>query len=77
MNLMKHLLKKLQKEIEEECGVKFEGKIKNKRERIQIKYRKGFEADQKFLEIWEKIKYKTRYKVSYNTDELIQKMTQK
>jgi len=48
MNLMKHLLKKLQKEIEEECGVKFEGKIKNKRERIQIKYRKGFEADQKF-----------------------------
>ncbi len=65
--------KKLQKEIEEECGVQFEGKIKNKRQRIAIKYRKGFEADPKFIEIWEKIKYKTCYKVEYNTNELIQK----
>jgi type III restriction enzyme len=65
--------KQLQKEIEEDCGVKFEGRIKNKRERIQIKYRKGFEADPKFLEIWEKIKNKTTYKVQYDTNELIQK----
>jgi len=65
--------KQLQKEIEEDCGVQFEGRIKNKRERIEIKYRKGFEADPKFLEIWEKIKYKTRYRVSYDTNLLIQK----
>ncbi len=65
--------KKLQQEIEEDCGIKFESRIKNKRERVPIRYRKGFEADPKFLEIWEKIRYKTRYKVYYNTDELIQK----
>ncbi|MDI6701052.1 MAG: DEAD/DEAH box helicase family protein [bacterium] len=63
--------KQLQTEIEEECGVSFKGRIKNKRERIAIKYRKGFEVDPKFLEIWEKIKYKTRYRVEYQTTELI------
>ncbi|MEM3265571.1 MAG: DEAD/DEAH box helicase family protein [Thermoplasmata archaeon] len=64
--------KQLQIEIEEECGVKFEGRIKNKRDRVDIKYRKGFEVDPKFLEIWEKIKYKTRYSVEYETGNLIE-----
>ncbi|HPO90188.1 MAG TPA: DEAD/DEAH box helicase family protein [Victivallales bacterium] len=65
--------KQLQSEIEEDCGVSFEGRIKNKRKRIAIKYRKGFEVDPKFLEIWEKVKHKTRYSVEYNTQELIEK----
>lgn len=65
--------KKLQQEIEEECGIEFKGRIKNKRERVKIKYRKGFETDPKFLEIWEKIRHKTQYKVHYDTEELIQK----
>ncbi|MEO0297746.1 MAG: DEAD/DEAH box helicase family protein [candidate division WOR-3 bacterium] len=68
--------KQLQTEIEEECGVKFEGRIKNKRQRVEIKYRKGFEADPKFLEIWEKIKHKTRYSVEYDTDDLIKKASE-
>jgi type III restriction enzyme len=63
--------KALQKEIEEDCGVEFKGRIKNKRERTAIKYRKGFEADPKFLAIWEKLKKKTTYRVDYKTDELI------
>lgn len=63
--------KALQKEIEDECGVTFQGRIKNKSTRTQIKYRKGFEADPKFLDIWEKIKHQTKYKVDYKTDELI------
>lgn len=63
--------KSLQKEIEDDCGVEFKGRIKNKRERTAIKYRKGFEADPKFLEIWEKIKKRTTYRVDYKTDELI------
>ena len=63
--------KALQKEIEEECGVQFTGRIKNKKERTAIKYRKGFEADPRFLEIWEKIKAKTTYRVYYDTQELI------
>ena len=63
--------KALQQEIEDDCGVSFTGRIKNKRERTAIKYRKGFEADPKFLEIWEKLKKKTTYRVDYKTDELI------
>lgn len=63
--------KTLQKEIEDDCGVTFKGRIKNKRERTPIKYRKGFEADPKFLEIWEKIKNKTTYRVNYDTINLI------
>lgn len=63
--------KTLQKEIEDDCGVEFKGRIKNKRERTAIKYRKGFEADPKFMEIWENLKKKTTYRVDYKTDELI------
>jgi len=63
--------KALQKEIEDDCGVAFTGRIKNKQTRTAIKYRKGFEADPKFLEIWEKLKKKTTYRVDYKTDELI------
>ena len=63
--------KALQKEIEEDCGVKFTGRIKNSKDRTQIKYRKGFEADPRFLEIWEKIKTKTSYRVDYSTNDLI------
>ncbi len=65
--------RRLQNEIEEECGVSFENRIKNKHERVSIRYRKGFEADPRFFEIWEKIKHKTRYAVEYATDELIYK----
>jgi type III restriction enzyme len=35
--------KQLQAEIEEDCGVSFKGRIKNKRRRATVKYRKGFE----------------------------------
>ncbi|MCL1909874.1 MAG: DEAD/DEAH box helicase family protein, partial [Kiritimatiellaeota bacterium] len=61
----------LQKEIEEECGVAFGNRVKNKNGRVKINYRKGFELDPKFLEIWDKIKHKTKYSVSYKTRELI------
>ena len=37
--------KALQKEIQEDCGVNFTGRIKNKNERKKVNYRKGFEAD--------------------------------
>jgi type III restriction enzyme len=63
--------KALQKEIENDCGVEFKNRIKNARNTKEVKYKKGFEADPKFLEIWERIKHKTTYRVNYNTDELI------
>jgi type III restriction enzyme len=63
--------KKLQQEIEEDCGVAFKGRIKDKRKRVKVEYRKGFQADPKFFEIWERIKSRTYYRVAYDTDELI------
>ncbi len=63
--------KALQKEIQDDCGVDFSGKVKDKRERRKVALRKGFEADPKFLQIWEKIKFYTRYSVSYDTGYLI------
>ncbi len=63
--------KKLQQEIEEDCGVAFRGRIKDKRKRVKVEYRKGFQADPKFLEIWERIKSRTYYRVAYDTKELI------
>ncbi|NQV36731.1 MAG: DEAD/DEAH box helicase family protein [Candidatus Marinimicrobia bacterium] len=64
--------KALQKEIEDDCGVEFKGRIKNKRERTAIKFRKGFKADPIFLSIWEKLKKKTSYRVDYDTIDLIE-----
>lgn len=63
--------KALQQEIEDDFGIEFKNRIKNKRERVSVKYRKGFEADPKFLEIWERIRKKTTYRVQYSTNELI------
>src|SRR3990172_6129346 len=63
--------KALQKEIQEDCGVDFSGRVKDKGDRQKVNLRKGFEADPKFLQIWEKIKFQTRYSVDYKTDELI------
>ena len=63
--------KVLQREIEDDCGVNFTGRIKNKNKREKLVYRKGFEADPKFLQIWEKIKFQTKYSVAYQTNDLI------
>ena len=65
--------RQLQTEIEEDCGVSFQGRIKNKQKRADVKYRKGFELDEKFKDIWDKIKYQTTYKVDYDSQELIKK----
>lgn len=63
--------KALQSELKEDCGVDFGNRIKPKRDRIAVTYRKGFEADPQFLAIWEKLKTKTTYRVKYDTEELI------
>ncbi len=68
--------RKLQKEIEDDCGVEFTGRIKDKRKRESIKIKKGYQLDKNFLELWEKIKHKTRYRVNYSTNELILKASE-
>ena len=63
--------KALQKEIQEDCGIEFTGRIKNKNDKKKINYRKGFEADPKFLQIWERVRFQTKYSVNYDTERLI------
>lgn len=65
--------KQLQNEIEDDCGVSFKGRIKNRQKRKEVTYRKGFELDENFKSLWDKIKHHTKYKVMYETEELIEK----
>jgi type III restriction enzyme len=66
--------KSLQTEIENECGVNFGGRIKNKRERQKVTLRKGYKLDPNFKDLWERIKHQTRYRVDYKTENLIEKV---
>ena len=63
----------LQKEYEDECGIKFgNGGVKNARDRTRQTYRKGFTLDPEFLAIWQKLCCKTYYKVMFEREDLIQ-----
>jgi len=64
---------KLQTEIEDECGVKFEGRIVNKKEVRTAKLKQGWRLNEDFKELWSRIKHKTRYAVDYQTNVLIEK----
>lgn len=64
---------KLQREIEEDCGVSFDkGQIKNKLDRKYVRYRKDFSQHPEFATIWERIKHQTTYRVNFSQDELIE-----
>jgi len=65
--------KALQSEIETECGVSFEGRVKKKRDRRKVALRKGFKLDEDFKELWRRIKQRTRYEVVYDREELVNK----
>lgn len=63
--------RKLQTEIEEECGVEFKGRIANKRERRTAKLKHGWQLNESFRALWDRIKHKTRYAVDYESEALI------
>jgi type III restriction enzyme len=65
--------RKLQTEIEEECGVEFKGRIANKRDRRKAELVAGWRLNPDFQALWERIKHRTRYSVDYATAELIAK----
>ena len=65
--------KKLQTEIEDECGVKFEGRIVNKKETRTAKLKQGWRLNEDFKELWKRIKHKTRYAVEYQTPMLVER----
>jgi len=64
--------KALQKEIEDETGVQFEGRIKNARAKARVQ-RRSLSAKEEalFKAIWSKIDYQTRYSVKLETPDLI------
>lgn len=64
---------KLQTEIEEDCGVKFEGRIVNKKQTRTAKLKPGWKLNEDFKELWQRIKHKTRYAVDYRTSELVER----
>ncbi|MCH8992817.1 MAG: hypothetical protein IIA44_13860 [Acidobacteria bacterium] len=67
----------LQNEISEETGVEFgKDRIKNRRKRRTIELKKGWEADPEFLALWERIKHRTRYRVEFDTDDLVTRSKQ-
>ena len=51
----------------------FKNRIANARERRELKFRKEVQLSEEFKELWERIKHRTRYRVSYETDDLIQR----
>jgi type III restriction enzyme len=68
---------KLQTEIQDDCAVDFTDRVHNKQKRKEIKYKKGFEFNEGFKDIWEKIKYKTVYNVKFDTQKLIDAVAEK
>jgi type III restriction enzyme len=64
---------KLQMEMEEDCGVQFEGRIADKKKQLTAKLRSGWKLNPDFQALWERIKHKTRYGVDYDSRVLIEK----
>ena len=67
----KEFAKKLQDEMQKECGVNFENRILNKRERRKGILKKQRLLDPDFQNLWDKTKRKTRYAVKFSTADLV------
>ena len=63
--------RKLQTEIEEETGIHFGGRIKNRDNRRVVRFQKSRALDPTFKELWDKIKHKTTYRVAIDTEKLV------
>ena len=63
--------RKLQTEIEEETGIHFGGRIKNRDNRRAVRFQKSRALDPAFKELWDKIKHKTTYRVAIDIEKLV------
>ena len=63
--------RKLQTEIEEETGIHFGGRIKNRDNRRVVRFQKSRALDPTFKELWDKIKHKTTYRVAIDPNNLV------
>ncbi|OOS06447.1 type III restriction enzyme [Moraxella cuniculi DSM 21768] len=68
---------KLQQEYVDDCGIKFEkSHLKNAKNERTVTYRYDAFTDPLFVEIWQKIRQKTSYRVKFDSDELIKSASQ-
>ena len=67
--------RKLQTEIEQETGISFSGRMKNRDDRRRIRLTKSLALSDDFKELWERIKHKTVYRVAFDVDELVRQAT--
>ena len=57
-----------------EAGVRFKPEmVKNERDKVTVRLKKGYDTDSGFLDLWAKIRARTRYRVNYSTAELVEK----
>lgn len=57
-----------------EAGVKFKREmVHNERDKVTVRLKKGYDTDSRFLDLWEKIRARTHYRVNYSTAELAEK----
>ena len=62
----------LKSEIIDEINRKlFKNRIANARDRRELKFRKEVQLSEDFVALWDKIKHRTRYRVSFETPDLI------
>lgn len=63
----------LQREIQDETGVDFRGRVKPTRDRQTVKLTKELTPENcpEFFDIWNRIRHKTRYQVNFSTEELV------
>ena len=62
----------LQKEIEAETGVSFEGRISNlKKDKIRLQLKEAVLSDPIFQKLWERISRKTTYEMRFETDDVV------
>lgn len=68
----------LQQEYIDDCGIKFEkSHLKNAKNERTVTYRFDAFTNPLFLQIWERIRHKTSYRVQFDSDELIDNASQK
>lgn len=63
--------RKLQAELEDECGVSFTDRLVNKRDRRKVNLRKERLLGDDFRQLWDRISQKTRYRVEFLTQDLV------
>lgn len=63
--------RQLQTEFEAD-GIEFKSDmVKRERDKLTVRLRKGYQADERFLELWQRIRERTKYRISYDTATLI------